>query len=162
VAKQALTVRLRAPGMRQTLAAFQHLPKDANKELRAASLQIAKILAVSAKGASNIDAQSAAVGTTVRAIKDRVPVVQAGGAKRITSSRVPAWALLFLSEFGMTRRSGWYANPRYGRSTGRQAAPHQGQRGRWFFPTVEAEQARIVAEWAKAADTIVRRFGTVG
>lgn len=160
MAKQALTVRLQAPGMRETLAAFSRMPKNTNQELRTASLRIAKVLAESAKGASAIDAQSAAVGTTVRAIKDRVPVVQAGGSKRITSSRVPAWALLFGSEFGATRRFGWYANPRYGNSEGRQFAPHQGRQGRWFFPTVEAEQGRIVAEWNRAADAIVRKFGT--
>lgn len=161
MAKQALTVRLRAEGMRETLAVFSRMPKETNQELRKASLRIATVLATSAKNASSIDAQSAAVGTTVRAIKDRVPVVQAGGAKRITSSRVPAWQLLFGSEFGMTRRSGWYANPRYGRSEGRQFAPHQGRRGRWFFPTVEAEQAQIVAAWNRAADAIIRRAGEV-
>lgn len=161
MAKQALTVRMRAPGMRETLAAFRYLPKEANQELRQSSLRIAALLAESAKDASGIDAQSAAVGKTVRAIKDRVPVVQAGGARRVTSTGTRAHELLFLSEFGMTRRSGWYASPRYGRSEGRQAAPHQGRRGRWFFPTVEREQPRVVAEWDRAADAIVRRFGAV-
>lgn len=161
MAKQALTIRLRAPGMRQTLAAFRHLPKDANNELRDASMRIATLLADSAKNASKIDAQSAAVGTTVRAIRDRVPVVQAGGARRVTSSGARAFEILFGSEFGMNRRSGWYASLRYGRSEGRQFSPHRGQRGRWFFPTVEREQVRVVAEWDRAADAIVRKFGTV-
>jgi hypothetical protein len=162
MAKQGLTIRLRAEGVRETLAAFNRLPKDTNRELREASLRIANLMAQSAKGASHIDAQSAAVGTTVRAIKDRVPVVQAGGAKRITSGRVPAYRLLFGSEFGANGRFGWYSAPRYAESPGRQFSPHQGQSGRWFFPTVEREFPAALREWQRAADEIVRRFGQGG
>ncbi|HEV7649385.1 MAG TPA: hypothetical protein VGP26_14625 [Actinophytocola sp.] len=162
MAKQALTIRLKATGVRETLAAFRDLPKDANRELREASLGIADLLAQSAKGASHIDAQSAAVGTTVKAIRDRVPVVQAGGSRRITSSRVPAYRLLFGSEFGANGRFGWYSASRYNESTGRQFSPHQGQQGRWFFPTVERELPAALREWNKAADEIVRRFGQGG
>lgn len=162
MAKQALTIRLKAEGVRETLAAFRELPKDTNRELREASLRIADLLAQSAKGASHIDAQSAAVGTTVRAIKDRVPVVQAGGSRRITSSRVPAWRLLFGSEFGADRRFGWYSARRYSDSRGRQFSPHQGRQGRWFFPTVERELPSALVEWRRAADEIVRRFGQGG
>jgi hypothetical protein len=162
VAKRALTIRLREKGVRETLAAFRRLPKDTNRELREASLRIADLIAQSAKSASHIDAQSAAVGTTVRPIKDRVPVVQAGGAKRITSDRIPAWRLLFGSEFGANGRYGFYARPRYAESPGRQFSPHQGRQGRWFFPTVEREQPRTFARWREAADEIVRRFGQGG
>jgi hypothetical protein len=161
--KQALTIKLNARGVRPVLAAFQHLPKDANNELRAASMRIADILATSAKEASHIDAQAAAVGMTVKAIRDRVPVVQAGGARRVTSTGARAFDLLFGSEFGMTRRSGWYAASRYRGSPGRQFAEgHRGIDGRWFFPTIERELPAVLRQWEQAADAILRRFGTGG
>lgn len=162
MAKQTLTIRLRATGIKETLAAFNRLPKDANKELREASADIAQALAQSAKAASHVDAQSAAVGSTVRVARDRVPVVQAGGAKRITSSRVPAWALLFGSEFGANGRYGWYAAGKYGDSSARQFSSHQGRTGRWFFPTIERESAEALRQWGMAADEIVRKFGVGG
>ena len=162
MAKQALTVKIHMDGVRETLAAFRRLPKDASAELRDASGRIAQLLVVAAKGRSHVDAQAAAVGTTVKVARDRVPAVQAGGSKRITSSRVPAWKLLFGSEFGGSGRYGWYAASRYMDSQGRQFSPHQGQRGRWFFPSVEGEQARISQQWRRAADDIVERFGRGG
>lgn len=162
MAKQALTLRLQGEGVRETLAAFRYLPKDANQELRQASLRIADLLAQSARTASGIDAQSAAVGKTVRAIRDRVPVVQAGGGRRVTSSGARAYELLFGSEFGANGRFGWYSARRYAESEGRQFSPHQGRQGRWFFPTVERELPAALAEWGKAADAIVRRFGQGG
>jgi hypothetical protein len=162
MAKQALTVKVHIDGVRETLAAFRKLPKDASNELRDASMKISQTLVTAAKRNAGIDPQSTAVATTVKVVRDRVPAVQAGGAKRVTSNRAPAWALLFASEFGMTRRSGWYANPRYGDSAGRQYSPHQGQKGRWFFPAVENERTQIAREWNKAVDVIVRKFGEGG
>lgn len=163
MAKQALTVRVHAEGVREALAAFRRLPKDANKELREASKFIARIIASSAKAASNIDSQAAAVGKTVRVVSDRVPAVQAGGARRVTSTGARAFELLFGSEFGMNRRSGWYANPRYGGETaGQFASRHTGRSGRWFFPTVEREAPAALREWRKAADDIVKKFGSGG
>lgn len=159
--KQALTITLYATGVRETLAAFRDLPKDASAELRKASLRLADSLAVAARAAGQAEGgQAAAVARTVKARKDRVPVVQAGGTTRVGRRRAPAFALLFGSEFGMDRRSGWYARPRYRRSSGLQyGEPHQGRDGRWFFPTVEAEQGRIMREWQAAADRIIRSFG---
>lgn len=159
MAKQTLTVKVHVTGVRETLAAFRRLPKDASNELRDAAGHIAQVLVVAAKANAQIDPQSAAVGTTVKVARDRVPAVTAGGAKRVTSSRAPAWALLFGSEFGANGRYGWYGASRYADSPARQYAPHQGQRGRWFFPAVEDRQAQIAAEWRKAADNIVRKFG---
>jgi hypothetical protein len=161
MAKQALTVKVHIDGVKETLAAFRKLPKDASQELREASLKIAETLVVAAKRNAD-DAQSRAVATTVKVAKDRVPAVQAGGSKRVTSTRAAAYQLLFGSEFGMDQRSGWYANARYDKSAGLQFRPHNGQQGYWFFPAVEDQRARIAAEWNKAADAIIRKFGEGG
>jgi len=157
--KQALTVNLAIDGVRETLAAFRSLPKDANDQLRERSRKLAEIVAERAKAAGQAEGKQAAlVARTVRARRDRVPVVQAGGTRRLGRHRAPAFGLLFASEFGMDQRSGWYANQRYRRSTGMQYEPHTGQEGLWFFPTVEAAQPMINREWNAAADEIMRAF----
>lgn len=157
--KQALTVNLAIDGVRETLAAFRSLPKDANDQLRERSRKLAEIVAERAKAAGQAEGKQAAlVARTVKARRDRVPVVQAGGTRRLGRHRAPAFGLLFASEFGMDQRSGWYANQRYRRSTGMQYEPHTGQEGLWFFPTVEAAQPMINREWNAAADEIMRAF----
>ena len=160
--KETLTLKIRADGVREALAAFRALPKEASVQLRDASERIAASLADAARSASHIDAQAAAVGTTVRVARDRVPAVQVGGSKPVTSSRVPAYKLLFGSEFGANGRFGWYAHPRYADSTGRQFKPHQGTEGRWFFPTAEAEIPDAMVEWNKAVDGIVAFWASHG
>lgn len=155
--KTALTMTLHVDGLRQVLAGFNTLGKDANKRLREGSLQLAGALATSAQSAARASSpQAALMASTVRAIRDRVPVVSAGGAKRVGG--VPAWAILFGAEFGMNRRSGWYAASRYAGSDGRQFRPHRGRVGYWFFPTVEREQATVWRQWVKVANDVARDF----
>lgn len=162
MAKRTLTLRIQAEGVREALAAFRDLPKEASAQLRDASQGIAEALAIAARAASHIDEQSAAVGKTVKVVRDRVPAVQAGGSTPVTSTGAAAFMLLFGSEFGADGRFGWYAHPRYGDSAGRQFKPHQGTQGRWFFPTVEAKQPEIMARWHKAVDEIVDFWASHG
>lgn len=160
MAKSTLTMRIEVAGTREALAAFRGLPKEASNQLRTAAGKIATSLAASAKQASNIDAQAAAVGTTIKVARDRVPSVQVGGSKRVTSSRAPAYALLFGSEFGADSRYGWYAASKYGDSAGHQFSQHQGRNGRWFFPTLEREVPDAMREWKRAVDTLVSWWGS--
>jgi len=148
MAKQQLMVTVRIDGLRETLAALRALPKDASDELRVAALEISKEVAAAAK-ASGIQEgrQAAIVATTVRAARDRVPVVVAGGNKKIGRRKKPAYKLLFGSEFGANRLD--------------QYKPHLGRGSYWFFRTIEDEQAEIAARWLKAADEIIRKFGGV-
>lgn len=163
MAKKALTVNLHLAGARETLAALRTLPKDASKELRDASKRIADDIAEKVKTAAVAEGRQARVlARTVKAHRDRVPVVVAGGMTRLGRHRVPAYTLLFGSEFGMNRRTGWYARERFRASTGRQYKPHRGQQGRWFFPTVEAEQAEISRQWREAADSVIAKFAAGG
>ncbi|QFU87882.1 hypothetical protein [Amycolatopsis sp. YIM 10] len=165
MAKTALTVNLHIEGARETLRALSALPKDASKELRDASLELSKNLAVKVKASGMADSapQSAHVASTVRAERDRVPVISAGGNKKLGRNRAPAWALLFGSIFGMSSRSGWYAGPHYAGSSGLQYhRRHRGTAAYWFFPVVEEEQAAISAAWNRAADNVVRDFSEGG
>lgn len=156
---KGLVVTLRVDGARETLKAFQMLPKQANDELRDSSQRIALALAGRVQAAATAEGgQAAALARTVKARRDRVPSVEAGGVTRVGSRRAPAYRLLFGSEFGMNMRSGWYAAPRYKESKGRQYGPHLGGGSYWFFTTVEGDDSRIDREWNHAADEIIRRF----
>ena len=159
MAAKALSVSIYTDGIRSTLAAFRKLPAEASENLRDGSLKLSKTLArrVQAAGLADSD-QAAAVAPTVKAVRDRVPAITAGGPTRVTSSRVPAWKILFGSEFGARRRFGWYAARKYSRSPGRQYRPHLGRGSYWMFRAVDRSQATINAGWAKVADDIAASF----
>jgi hypothetical protein len=150
VAGKQLVINVRIEGVRETLAAFRGMPKEASDELRKASTDLANMLAIDARAAGVAEgSQAALVAGTVKAARDRVPVVQAGGAKRLGSRRAPAWKLLFGSEFGSNVYSQF---PR----------AHQGRDGIWFFPTIEANSGPIAARWREAADRTIAAFAKGG
>lgn len=151
MAKSTLTVTLSITGLRETLRAFQELPKDASNRLRDETLKLSQALAVKAKAAGQADAapQSPLVASTVKAARDRVPVIQAGGTKRLGRNRAPAWKLLFGSEFGSNAYQQFHRE-------------HAGRQGYWFFPVIEGSQAQIAAAWSRVADGIVRDFSEGG
>jgi hypothetical protein len=145
--KRSLTVTIRISGIRETIRALNQLPKDAQHEMRAASLAIAGVVAVAVKGAARSDsAQSALMAPTVRAQKDRVPVIVAGGARRVGSNKQPAYKVLFGSEFGAVTLKQYRA---FNAS------------GYWFFETVTVrERDYIDEEYNAAADEVLRKWGT--
>lgn len=144
-----LTIKVHIDGIHQTLAALSKLPKDAGDELRNAALDLSKELAnaVKANGAQE-GRQAALVAKTVKARRDRVPVVVAGGNRKLGSNKAPAYKLLFGSEFGADRYT--------------QFRPHLGRGSYWFFRTIEEEQVEIAERWMQAADDIVQKFGEAG
>lgn len=148
--KKALVVSLKIDGVRETLAAFRGMPKEANNALRDAANDIARDLAVDAKAAGVAEgSQAALVAGTVRVVRDRVPVLQAGGTKRLGSRKAPAWKLLFGSEFGSNRFTQF-------------PHTHQGTDGLWFFPTIEDNAASISRRWNAAADEVIAAFTREG
>lgn len=151
MAKTSVTVKVTISGLRETLRAFQELPADASKRLREESLKLAEELAVKARAEGMADAapQSPLVAATVKAVRDRVPAIQAGGTKRLGRNRAPAYKLLFGSLFG----SNFYRQFH---------RPHGGQDAYWFFPVVERNAGTISAAWNRAADEIVRDFSEGG
>lgn len=146
--KKSFSVSVEVSGMRETLAAFKALPKDASDALRDASKELAESLVTSIKQAAGRARQPQAtiLGATVKVRRDRVPVIIVGGTKRIGRNKVPAWRILFGGEFGSNRYRQFHQR-------------HTGTEGTWFFPTVERDKAQIADAWDKAADEIVTRFG---
>lgn len=141
--RRTLVVRMRITGLREAQKAFARLPKDANTEIRAASLSIAGYVAVQIKASAARNAQSALMVPTVRAIKDRVPVVQAGGNRRVGRNKVQAHKVLFGSEFGAVTL------PQY------RAFNSDGY---WFFVTVKDNLGYVDREWNEAWDEVIRRW----
>jgi hypothetical protein len=145
VAKPGLTVSVRIDGVRETLQAFRSLPKAANDSLRKRSMELAQTLADRVAAAGRADSrQSALVAPTVRARRDRVPVIVAGGPKRVGRNRKPAHKILFGAEFGA--------------KTLPQFRPHLGRGSYWFFRTVEENQAETARAWDQVADDILRAY----
>lgn len=140
-----LTVKISVDGARETLAAFNRLPREASDALRKHSLELATALASKVAGAATSDSpQSALMSSTVKARRDRIPTIEAGGTSRVASSRVPAYKILFGSEFGAR------VLPQY--------RPHVGRGSYWLFRTVEENEAAISSAWNKVADDIQRDF----
>lgn len=143
-----LDVTVRILNLDNVQRAMRQLPSDAKAELREGSRRIARALATTVRAAGRAESRQAArAASTVRALAGSRPEVVAG-----------PHPLLFGSEFGMTRRTGWYRKGRYHASTGKQFKPHQGAGSYWFFVTVAAEQPAVDAEYRAMADAIVGRF----
>lgn len=143
-----LKVGVRIRGLAEIQRGFAALPADARAELREGSRRIARVLAATTRAAGRAEGRQAArAASTVKALAGSTPQVVAG-----------PHPLLFGSEFGMTRKTGWYAKGRYYHSTGRQFKAHRGSGSYWFFATVAAQRPAVDADYRAMADAIVGRF----
>jgi hypothetical protein len=146
VASKSITLTIQVDGATELLRAFNRMPKDANNALRDASQELA--VAMAGRVAASARAESSQAGLmagTVKAKRDRIPVVEVGGSSRVGRNSKPAYKILFGSEFGSSRY--------------KQFKPHLGGGSYWAFKTIEASESVISAGWLKAADEIVQRFG---
>lgn len=152
-----ITVRVKIDGAREMLRAFKRLPKDANRELRAANKEISRSLATKIKAAAEASTapQGAAVAPSVRAGADRIPNVQAGGPRRAgkqtrrSRGQKPTTAgdLVFGANFGATYL--------------KQFPAHNGGAGQddyFFFKTVEQDMPAIANQCTEAAETVLRKW----
>jgi hypothetical protein len=118
-------------------AALRRVPKEASVELRKASARIAKGIADEAAGrARGVGGVAALVAPTIRAGRDRVPLVKMGGPGRLPTagdgwertrdgSRQTVGDVIWGAEFGGGARS-----------TTLQFMPHKGTIGYFLWPTV--------------------------
>lgn len=143
-----VSVHVKVTGVRETVAAFRKLGKDATAKLRDANQAIADELddkiSNAARGSSR---QSALVAPGVKARRAAVPFVAAGGAKKVGRNRKPLHKIMFGANFGAT-----YLN---------QFRPHRsgGESDYWFFSTVEENKERIAGKWADTADRLFKEWG---
>lgn len=143
----AIQTRIRIEGAQEIIRALGRVPGDGERALVRRSNELAyNLLRRMRRAAAREGRQAARAASTLRVVRGSLmPTVTAGPHE-----------LLFGSEFGMTRHSGWYSRGRYYHSTGMQFGPHQGQVGYWFFPTRRAAQPVIEAAWRQAADDVIR------
>jgi hypothetical protein len=148
--KSTLTIKVNITGVRTTLAQLNSLPKEANQEMRERAGVIAEKLATSARRGAAVfgGPQGPLLVPTIKVVRDRVPVVQAGGSSRIGRRRVQAFKLLFGVEFG----SNFY-NQFHG--------PHTSE-GFFLFPLVRTERPMVEREFNAAAQAIIDKFNQGG
>lgn len=147
MARKTLTMSVSVYGVRETVAAFDRLPRDAREEIVEANYQIASSLVPRLRfSAATLGHQGTLLGPTVTALRDRrVPVVSAGGTAPVGRKRKPAYKLLFGFEFGSDRY--------------RQFRRHLGGGGSyWLFKTVFENQNEMMRRWLKAADRIIDKW----
>ncbi|MFC6156147.1 hypothetical protein [Kribbella jiaozuonensis] len=148
-----IVVRVRITGAKETLAAFRKLPKDASTELRNANQQISTDLAGKIRSAAtSSNGQGALVAPTVKAKRDRVPSVQAGGRRRAgkqsrrSKGQAPTTAsdLIYGSNFGANVLKQF---------------PATTKPDHWFFSTVEDNEPAIERQWLGAVDKVLEEWG---
>jgi hypothetical protein len=143
-----LTLRVHIEGARETIAAFRDLPKEASAELRSASLRISEVEANKIRAAASASSgQSALVASGVKARKDRLPSIVVGGATRVGRNKKPLNKIMYGANFGASYL--------------KQFRPHRGagDEDYWFFSTAEKDVDRMVDQWGRAVDKVLRRWG---
>lgn len=123
-------------GMRQLLRVLSKLPKDLQAEVRDASQAIADDLVNQSKNAAHTPLQQKVAGA-LKAKRDRVPVVKAGGKVDGT----PVKDIFYGAEFGGGKRP-----------TTRQFPTHKGREGYFLYPTARARGREYSEKWAEAVD----------
>lgn len=130
-------------------ASLRMLPGAASAELRSASVEIAADVALLAQGkAAAVGRVYALVGPTIRASRDRVPVIAEGGSKSLPphsdgrprkGDRQTVGDVLWGAEFGGGARP----------ST-RQFLPHLGTLGYALWPAVREHSAETREQYSAA------------
>lgn len=144
MARRVLTVTIRVTGMRELIRATSKWPEDAQKEIQDASARIAGVVAERIRAAASTNAQSALIAPSVRVMKSNAPIIQAGGSGRVGRNRVPAYKVLFGSEFGSNALSQFRA---FNAS------------GYWFFVTVDASADYIGQKYSAAIQIANIKWG---
>lgn len=144
--KQALTIKMKITGVKEILSALRDMPKDAQNEIRDGSVRLAEKLAGKARSSSTTTGspQGILLASTVKAVRDRVPVIQAGGTKRVGRNDKPAWKILFGVEFGSLDYI--------------QFQKLHSSEGYWLFPLVRRENDTIEREYHQIVDAVARKW----
>ena len=133
-------------GLNEVLRGFRNLPKEASKELRAASKTIAERHMVPAwRNAALYGAGpwGQVIANSVRAGSDRIPVVRIGGNRKALSGGGTPTMVRYPSHSG---------------DGGNSFAPFE--QTNWM-DRVRAYQAPALQEWGQAVDRTVAKWSTI-
>lgn len=152
--KESIGAAFQVEGMRDTIRAFNKLDKDAKTAARIEVQKIAELLAARLRAYPSRDPRYNNLAVTVKAGRDRVPVIRVGGraGPKVSGGGGPR-ELIIGMEFGADQSgpNGWRFPPR----TPRQG---RGNEGYWIFPTVKANQDEIIRLWFDAMDRIMKEW----
>jgi hypothetical protein len=152
-------------GLYPALARWAKADPMFNKEIRAASVQlIGQVVTEVQSHATYADNPRQAIESAkgFRARPDRVPVIRLNGSAAFVSKsrpnrkrkkKVTRGDVFFGSEFGSDRLKQF---------PGRSPKLGAGNRGYWFWPTIEAMSPKINAEYVKALDRITANLTRMG
>lgn len=132
------------PGLNRLLRDLRQLPKEATAELRSASVVIAERHMVPAWRAAALQAGpwGPKIAASVRARRDRVPVVLIGGRRAVFSGGASVNSVRFPSHAGRVRPS----------------IPKAFERTDWMKRVYRGYIAGATQEWNSAVSKIVRDF----
>jgi len=166
--KTTLSAGATVEGLNETLRALNRLDKEAKDEARDKVQEISRLMAreVAAAGNSQRDPRDQWVAGTVRAKRDRLPVLNIGTAAKMPVSRrgtgPRASDLVFGMEFGSNGQRADRPTVRGGRPGWRfpERTPRRGRgnEGYWIFPTARRQQTRVVTLWANALEDIAKTW----
>lgn len=134
-------------GLDGVLRALRAMDKEGQRELRAEVQKIAgkHAAALQRRAASHRDPRVRGVAPTIRAAKDRVPVINIGGARRVQVSGNPrAGDVLFGANWGAAS----------GGPNGWRFPTHD----EWIHPTLSGRHAQLVNEWERAVADVAKKW----
>ena len=152
-AKEGIAIGLGVEGVNETLKALNKLNKDSRKEVKDKAQEIAELLAsrIRARLQSNPDTRYQNLAVSVKAGRDRVPVINVGGraTPRASGGGGPRELVIGL-EFGADQAgpNGWRFPPR-------TPTRGRGNQGYYIFPTLIANQDEIIRVWFDAMDKLI-------
>lgn len=170
MAKDTVSFTVGLPGLPALLRDLSAMPKEVQDGVRDKAGQVAQVEAKRIIAAAQAEGPQAALAAQSVAVKrDRVPAIVAGGPKRLTTTTVykprrkvsaktgkrlrqqkakahtvRAGDVFFGSEFGGG-----------GKPTTHQFNPHKGTEGYWFFPTLRADEDRMLDAYAAVLDEVL-------
>ena len=141
---------MQVPGLRAFMRDLNSLDKEANKQLRAASIDIARRYMVPAWSMAALEAGSWGdkILRTVKAKSDRIPVVIIGSNRRAYSGGASVNQVRNASSFGVSKRG--RKNPK---AAGAIAAFGTGTG--WMKGVGDGYKEPAMREWASAAEKVV-------
>lgn len=145
------TLRIRVSGNERVQAAAANLDEDVERVLVKEKRRLAKNLAGKLRRAvisKTKQRHGRPMGARVR------PTIHQSGDK-VTAGPHP---MLYGTEFGMNKKSGWYARPEFRNATAHQFFPHNGA-GYWWNPTVQRSKPEADAAVERVAAEAVRDWG---
>lgn len=159
-----LSIGVEIEGLPSMWKRLNALPKTAQQEMRDAAMAIADDEASRIRAAAAADSnQAAAIAKFIKARRDRVPAISAGGTRKAgVSGGAKAGEIFFGAEFGGRHPKKRTSQTKSGRfvmrRTTMQFRPHLGREGYFFFPTLRADQDRMLARYEQALAAIEREW----